>query len=218
MAVAQPGTGALSGPPRLRAAYAAAFAGALVFLAVAAWTQVARRDLDVVHDTLSMYLHGPWGLLLRWAYGALASAVIVLGTALYHHVQRPRRSAAVLLLWCFAALGLLGVAVGDSWLPAEAPLLWPFVHGVAAMTAFLCASVGLLLQAWYLRAAAGWERRGRLLWGWAWLAFVLLWGHVLLRAIPRGAGQKLVIVVIVGWLLCAAWTGWRMARRTRGPA
>ena len=214
MAGAQSGSGALK-VLTLRAAYATAFAGAFAFLSVAAFTQGARSDLDVARDTLSMYLHGPWGLALRGAYGLLAFALVVLGAALHRHAHGPRRSMAAPLLWVIAALGLMGVAVGDSWLPGHAPLLWPLVHGLSAMTAFLCASVGLLLQAWYLRVAAGWERRGRLLWWWAWLGFALLWGHVLLRGTPRGAGQKLVIVVIVGWLLCVAWTGWRKAGGTR---
>lgn len=215
MAAAPSGAGALS-RPLLRAAYATVMAGGSCFLAVAAFTQFARTDLDISRDTLSLYLHGPWGLMLRCMYGLLAGSVIVLGAALYRHADGPRRSAAAPLLWGVAALGLLGVAVGDSWLPGYAPLVWPLVHGVSAMTAFLCAAVGLLLQAWYLRVAPGWERCGRVLWGWAWLAFVLLWCHVLLREAPRGAGQKLVIVVIVGWLLWAAWTGWRTARRTPG--
>jgi len=215
MAAAQSGSGALN-RLLLRAAYATVMAGASCFLAVAAFTQFVRGDLDISRDTLSLYLHGPWGLTLRCMYGVLAGSVVVLGAALYRHADGPRRSAAVPLLWALAALGLLGVAVGDSWLPTCAPLLWPLVHGVSAMTAFLCATVGLLLQAWYLRVAPGWKRGGRVLWGWAWLAFVLLWCHVLLREAPRGAGQKLVIVVIVGWLLCAAWIGWRRARHTHG--
>jgi hypothetical protein len=53
------------------------------------------------------------------------------------------------------------------------------------------------------------------LWWWAWLAFVLLWLHVLWRGPPRGAGQKLVIAVIVGWLLWLAWSSWRHARTPR---
>ncbi|MDR6093834.1 hypothetical protein QE373_001131 [Stenotrophomonas sp. SORGH_AS321] len=58
-------------------------------------------------------------------------------------------------------------------------------------------------------------RAATVLWWWAWLAFVLLWLHVLWRDPPRGAGQKLVIVVIVGWLLWLAWSGWRHARNAR---
>ena len=116
MAAAQSGSGALN-RLLLRAAYATVMAGASCFLAVAAFTQFVRGDLDISRDTLSLYLHGPWGLTLRCMYGVLAGSVVVLGAALYRHADGPRRSAAVPLLWALAALGLLGVAVGDSWLP-----------------------------------------------------------------------------------------------------
>jgi len=154
-------------------------------------------------------------LALRAAYCLLALAIAVLGIALYRGSIGPRRSAAAPLLFTVSALGLATVAIGDSWLPEATPLLAPFIHGVAANTAFLCASVGMLLQAWYLRREPGWQSAAGLLWGWAWLAFVLLWLHVLWRAgPPRGLGQKAVIVVIVGWLLYLALALYRRGRRT----
>ena len=199
----------------LRRASGIAMVALLLFVATALWTQFARSDLDWVKATLSLYLHGPWGLALRTAYCLLALAIVVLGLSMYRYMRGPRRSTAAPLLFVVAGLGLAGVAVGDSWLPERAPLAWPLVHALSAMTAFLCASVGMLLQAWYLRREPGWKRMAALLWWWAWLAFVLLWLHVLWRGPPRGAGQKLVIAVIVGWLLWLAWSGWRHARSAR---
>lgn len=196
----------------LRLSSGVALGALAMFLAIALWTQFMRDDLDWVQATLSLYLHGRWGLALRVAYCLLALAIMVLALALYRHGRGPRRSAAAPLLFAWAALGLAGVAVGDSWLPELAPLAWPLVHGVSAITAFLCASVAMLLQAWYLRREPGWQRVAGVLWWWAWLAFVLLWMHVLWRGPPRGAGQKLVIAVIVAWLLCLAWNGWRYGR------
>lgn len=152
------------------------------------------------------------GLALRAAYCLLALAITLLGIALYRGSIGPRRSAAAPLLFTVSALGLATVAIGDSWLPEATPLLAPFIHGLAANTAFLCASVGMLLQAWYLRREPGWQSAAGLLWGWAWLAFVLLW----LRAVAWRAaalGQKVVIVVIVGWLLYLAVALYRRSRR-----
>jgi len=198
---------------RARPAALLALVALLLFVATALWTQFVRTDLDWVRATLSLYLHGPWGLALRTAYCLLALAIAVLGIALYRGSRGPRRSAAAPLLFSVAALGLATVAIGDSWLPQLAPLVAPLVHGLAANTAFLCASVAMLLQAWYLRREPGWQRSAALLWAWAWLAFVLLWVHVLWReGPPRGLGQKLVIVVIVGWLLQLALS---LYRRTR---
>ncbi len=198
-------------PPHVAATMAVV--ALVLFVATASWTQFARDDLDWVQATLSLYLHGPWGLALRTAYCLLAAAIAVLGLSVYRHSLGPRRSAAAPLLFVLAALGLLGVAIGDSWLPGLAPLVAPLVHGVAAMTAFLSASVAMLLQAWYLRREPGWQGHARVLWPWAWAAFALLWLHVVWRASPRGLGQKLVIVVIVGWLLWLAIALWRQPQR-----
>jgi len=193
----------------LRTASGVALFALAGFIVIALSTQFLRDDLDWMQATLSLYLRGPWGLMLRLAYALLALALVLLGTALFRYARGPRRSGAAPLLFAMAALGLVGVAVGDSWLPTHAPLVWPLIHGVAANTAFLCASVAMLLQAWHLRCEPGWERRATRLWWWAWLAFGLLWMHVLWRAPPRGAGQKLVIAVIVAWLVAVAWAGWR---------
>jgi hypothetical protein len=187
-----------------------------LFVATALWTQWARDDLDWVQATLSLYLHGPWGLALRTAYCVLALAIMLLAVSLHANSCSPRRSAAAPLLFWVAALGLMGVAIGDSWLPERAPLLAPLVHGVSANTAFLCVSVAMLLQSWYLRADPRWRGWAGPAWWWAWGCFVLLWLHVLWRGPPRGAGQKLVIAVVLVWLVSVAWQLWRQARRERG--
>ncbi len=184
-----------------------------LFVATALWTQWARDDLDWVQATLSLYLHGPWGLALRTAYCVLALAIMLLAVSLYANSRSPRRSAAAPLLFWVAALGLMGVAIGDSWLPERAPLLAPLVHGLSANTALLCVSVAMLLQSWYLRADPRWRDWAAPAWWWAWLCFALLWLHVLWRGPPRGAGQKLVIAVVVVWLVSVAWQLWRQARR-----
>ncbi|MNN72101.1 hypothetical protein D3C81_1881060 [compost metagenome] len=87
------------------------------------------------------------------------------------------------------------------------------MHGLAANTAFVCVSVAMLLQSWYLRADPHWSGWAAPAWWWAWLCFLLLWLHVLWRGPPRGAGQKLVIAAIVLWLLVVALLAWRQSRR-----
>ena len=108
---------------RARPVAVLALVALLLFVATALWTQVARSDLDWVRATLSLYLHGPWGLALRAAYCVLALAIAALGVALYRGSIGPRRSAAAPLLFTVSALGLATVAIGDSWLP-EAPRCW----------------------------------------------------------------------------------------------
>ncbi len=205
---------AVRSPSRAHASIALlALLALCAFVLTALWTQWARDDLDWVQATLSLYLHGPWGLALRTAYCVLAVAIMLLAWSLHAGLQSPRRSAAAPLLFGVAGLGLMGVAVGDSWLPERAPLLAPLVHGLAANTAFLCVSVAMLLQSWYLRADPRWSRWAVPAWWWAWLCFALLWLHVLWRGPPRGAGQKLVIAAVVLWLAVVALQQWRQARR-----
>ena len=198
---------------RARPVAVLALVALLLFVATALWTQVARSDLDWVRATLSLYLHGPWGWRCAlptacWRWPLRHSALRCIAAASAHGAVRPHRCCSRFPPWAAT------VAIGDSWLPEATPLLAPFIHGLAANTAFLCACVGMLLQAWYLRREPGWQPAADLLWGWAWLAFVLLWLHVLWRAgPPRGLGQKVVIAVIVGWLLYLATALYRRSRQ-----
>ncbi len=185
-----------------------------LFLACAVWLQFARTDLDWVRATLSLYLHGPHGLLLRIAYCLLAVAILVLAAGLYAQMPvGPARRGLPVALFGVAGVGLAGVAIGDSWLPQSAPLLAPLVHGLSAQTAFLCVSVAMLVQAWCFGRAPDWRPGQRLAWYWAWLAFIALWVHVLWRGSPRGLGQKGVILLVVGWLLWVAWGMWRRSHK-----
>ena len=185
----------------------------LAFSLIAIALQFARDDLDWVRATLSLYLHGPYGLLLRVAYCLLAMAIAALGVMLYRQAGGPARRGLPAALFVVAGLALATVAIGDSWLPQHAPLLAPLLHGLAAQTAFLCVTVAMLLQAWCFGRDPRWQHLQRLAWWWAWLAFAGLWLHVLWRDSPRGLGQKLVIATVVGWLLFVALASWRRSRK-----
>ncbi|KRG70317.1 membrane protein [Stenotrophomonas terrae] len=185
----------------------------LAFSLIAIALQFARDDLDWVRATLSLYLHGPYGLLLRVAYCLLATAIAVLGVMLYRQASGPARRGLPAVLFAVAGVALATVAIGDSWLPQHAPLLAPLLHGLAAQTAFLCVTVAMLLQAWCFSRDPNWQHLQRLAWWWAWVAFAGLWLHVLWRDSPRGLGQKLVIATVVGWLLLVALASWRRSRK-----
>ncbi|QNH17583.1 hypothetical protein HEP74_02738 [Xanthomonas sp. SS] len=194
-----------------RAAGALATLLCLLFLGVALALQLLRADLHWQQATLSLYLHGPGGLLLRIVYVLLAAGIVALAAGLYAQAPPSARSAAPLLLFAVAALGLCGVAIGDSYLPQRVPLLAPLLHGLFAQTAFLCATSAMLLQSAWLRRQAPWQGRAGMLLALAVAAFVALWVHVLWRAPPRGLTQKLAIVLILAWLLLVAYRLWRPA-------
>jgi hypothetical protein len=192
-------------------AAAIALAGMLAFLATGIAAQCLRPDLDWVRVPNSFYLIGPWGGMVRAGYYALALALALFGAGAYCALTAEARSAAPLLLFVAggAALALTALATTDTW--NHPPTLHGYVHGVAAQSAFLCTATAMLLQAWRLRGDARWRRWFGPAFAYATLCFVLLWVQAFWRTLPRGLGQKALILLMLGWLLAAAW------RLLRGP-
>ena len=135
-----------------RVAALVAILGALLFLGVAGGLQLVRDDLAWAQATLSQYLLGPYGLLLRTMYCLLAVAIVALALGLYAQLAPRARSAAPVLLLCTGAMALAGVAVGDSWLPLPA--------GRPLVGRLLRAAVGACIVA-AGRAGMGAETAGR---------------------------------------------------------
>ena len=183
-----------------------AILGALLFLGVAGGLQLVRDDLAWQQATLSQYLLGPYGLLLRTMYCLLAIAIVALAMGLYVQLAPRARSAAPALLLGTGALALAGVAIGDSWLPQVAPDFHRMFHPVCAITAFLCVVSGMVLQAWRFRLDAAWRHRFPLAATWSVACFVLLWVHALWPPAGHGWVQKLLVALIVSaMLLAGAW-------------
>lgn len=199
-----------------RLAGLAAMAGAVGFLLVAGSLQLARSDLDWQQATLSQYLLGPWGLLLRTTYCVLAATIVMLAVGLYAQLSANARSAAPLLLFCIGAVALAGVAIGDSWLPQAAPEFHHWFHHTCAIAAFLCVTTGMLLQAWRFRLDEAWRRHFPLAAAWSSVCYALLWVHALWPPAGQGWVQKLLIALIV----IAMWLGgrwlWRAASGAMG--
>ncbi len=183
-----------------------AILGALLFLGVAGGLQLVRDDLAWQQATLSQYLLGPYGLLLRTMYCLLAIAIVALAMGLYVQLAPRARSAAPALLLGTGALALAGVAIGDTWLPQVAPDFHRMFHPVCAITAFLCVVSGMVLQAWRFRLDAAWRHRFPLAATWSVACFVLLWVHALWPPAGHGWVQKLLVALIVSaMLLAGAW-------------
>ncbi len=189
----------------------AAMAGATLFLLVAGSLQVVRDDLDWQRATLSQYLLGPWGLVLRTTYCVLAVTIVVLAFGLHAQLSAKARSAAPVLLFCIGAVALAGVAIGDSWLPQVAPDFHHWFHHTCAITAFLCVTTGMVLQAWRFRLDAAWRRHFPLAAAWSITCYALLWVHALWPPAGHGWVQKLLILLIVTAMLLAGSWLWRAA-------
>lgn len=182
----------------------------LVFSLTAMAVECLRADLHWQDAPLSLYLLGPWGHWLQAAYVVLALALIVLGAGYYLGRRGQRRSAAPWFLFSCAGVGLCVTALAHSNLAGSPPTLQGFVHGVAAQAAFLCVTVAMLLQSYWLRMDPHWHFRACWLLGLAGLCFVAIWVDALWRGMPRGLEQRLVIVLILTWLTLAA--GWLVRR------
>lgn len=190
--------------PRL--AGTVAMAGTATFATACIAWQFLRPDLDWVRAPMSFYLLGPAGWGLQAAYGALAVALLALAGGYYRGLPRPARSGAPLLLFCMGSVALVVTALARSNLPSAAPTLEGWVHATAASAAFLTVTTAMLLQSWRLRGAGALSQRWQTAFALAAVCFLALWLHVLWPDLPRGAGQKAVIALIVGWLgLAAHW-------------
>ncbi len=199
--------------PAIRLAAGSAIVGAVLFLLVAGALQIVRHDLSWPQATLSQYLSGPYGLLLRIAYCLLAGTIVLLAMGLRAQLSPQARSGAPVLLFCLGAAALAGVAVGDSWLPAFAPEFHRWFHHTCAITAFLCVTAGMLLQAWRFRLDAAWRSHFPLAAAWSLACFVLLWVHALWAPAGKGWVQKLLIASIVAAMLLAGTWLWRASTR-----
>ena len=199
--------------PAIRLAAGSAIVGAVLFLLVAGALQIVRQDLSWPQATLSQYLSGPYGLLLRTAYCLLAATLVLLAMGLRAQLSPQARSGAPVLLFCLGAAALAGVAVGDSWLPAFAPEFHRWFHHTCAITAFLCVTAGMLLQAWRFRLDAAWRSHFPLAAAWSLACFALLWIHALWAPAGTGWVQKLLIASVVAAMLLAGTWLWRASAR-----
>ena len=196
---------------------AVTLAAVVVFAATCTAAQCLRADLDWMQVPLSFYLIDDYGALVRAAYFVLAVGLAALGAGWYCAMSPGARSAAPLLLFAVAAVALCVTAVAHTNTAAQPSTWHGFVHGVAAQTTFLCTTVAMLLQGWRLRGDVRWRHRFVPAFAGAAACFAGLWVQALWRDVPRGLTQKLLIVMILAWLACAAWWLWRGGARTSGP-
>jgi hypothetical protein len=198
----------------MRAIGLIAFAGVVAFFVICAAAQLLRTDLDWIATPLSLYLTGPGGYVVKVAYIGLSVSLLLIGYGFYRKLAPEARSAAPLLLFSVAGVALSVTALSEIPAAADPTGIHAYVHGIAAMTTFLCVTVAMLLQSWRLRGDARWRGSLRLALALALAAFVALWIYTLARGLPRGLMQKGVIVLILTWLGWASLALWRREAAT----
>lgn len=192
---------------------AIALTGVATFAAACGATQLLRTDYNVLGTPLSFYVLGPYGGAVEAGYFALAAGLVAFGIGWYRALARDARSAAPLLLFVLGAIALAVTAVESTDVPGRPPTLHGFLHIVAAGATFICVTVAMLLQSWRLRHDPHWRPRFRSAFTLAAITFAALWIYALVKPIPRGLAEKVVVALILAWLWRAAW--W-LARGRKG--
>ncbi|HEY9131445.1 MAG TPA: DUF998 domain-containing protein [Dyella sp.] len=188
-----------------------AMTGIAAFVLTSLFAQFLRSDLNWARVPNSFYLIGPYGEMVQAGYVAMSVALILLAVGGYVALSAPARSAAPALLFVAGGAALTVTAMAHTDVMGRPPTLQGYVHGIAAQTAFLSTTVAMMLQAWRLRGDPNWRRWFKPAFSYAAVCFLLMWVQAFWRELPRGASQKLLIVLIAGWLMLAAY------RLYRGP-
>jgi len=180
----------------------AAMLGLAFFFITSLALQFARTDLDWYNTHLSFYLLGPYSGWLIGAYSALAAAILCVGVGAYLALDAATRRRLPLILFVVAAASVCVVALAHTDThETPGPTTHGIVHNVAALAAFLCVTFAMLLQSWGFRGDSRWRRHFTPAFVLAAGAFIALWFYGLWTALPRGASQKFVILLIVLWLM-----------------
>ncbi|MGH8182978.1 MAG: DUF998 domain-containing protein [Rhodanobacteraceae bacterium] len=205
--IAQPGPDAVA-----RTVGLIALIGVSVFAITCGAAQFLRTDYNWLGMPLSFYVLGPYGRMVEAGYFVLAPGLVALGIGWYHALDRSARRAAPLLLFVLGAIALVVTAVEFTDMPERPHTLHGSIHVLAAAVTFFSVTIAMLLQSWRLRTDPRWRHRFRSAFTLAAITFVALWVYALERAIPRGIGEKVVIVLILAWLWRAGW--WLARDRT----
>lgn len=183
-----------------------ALVGVAVFAITCGAAQILRTDYNFLGVPLSFYVLGPYGGMVEAGFYVLAPGLAALGIGWYRALARGARSAAPLLLFVSAGIALCVTAAEFTDIPGRPHTLHGFIHVIAAGVTFMCVTVAMLLQSWRLRFDPHWRNRFLPAFVLAAITFVALWIYALVKAVPRGLGEKIVIALILLWLWRAA--GW----------
>lgn len=203
---------ATSGDRPVRVDTISSACGGIALVGVAAITviclavQFLRTDLNWITTEMSLYVIGPWGSFVQASFFAPAPGLAALGFAWHHTLlRRQAGSFASFALFLAAAVAL---CVTGAFVPDKTA--WPVtVHGAihqwAAFGTFVFATTGMVLQSWWFRYDPHWRKHFPDAFTLAMITIVYFWIYALIRPIPRGIGEKVVIGLVLLWVWRAAW-------------
>ncbi len=190
-----------------------ALAGVAAITVICIAVQFMRTDLDWITTEMSIYVIGPWGGFVQASFFAPAPGLAAVGFA-WHRTLLRRKAGSIasfaLFLVAAVALCFTGAFVPDK-------TAWPVtlhgaIHQWAAFGTFVCATTAMVLQSWWFRYDPHWRKHFPDAFALATITIVYFWMYALIKSIPRGIGEKVVIGLVLLWVWRAAW--WLVRNRS----
>lgn len=183
-----------------------ALAGVAAITVICIAVQFMRTDLDWITTEMSIYVIGPWGGFVQASFFAPAPGLAAVGFAWHRTLLRRKAGSIVsfaLFLVAAVALCFTGAFVPDK-------TAWPVtlhgaIHQWAAFGTFVCATTAMVLQSWWFRYDPHWRKHFPDAFALATITIVYFWMYALIKSIPRGIGEKVVIGLVLLWVWRAAW-------------
>ena len=177
-----------------------AMLGLAFFFITSLVLQFARTDLDWYTTAISFYLLGRYSGWLVAAYFGLGAAILAVGLGAYLALGTAARRLPT-VLFAVGAIAVCVVALAHTDTHESGHTVVGAIHLLAAATAFLCVTIAMLLQSWSFKHDPRWKAHFLRAFVLAVVTFVALWLYALWHALPTGATQKTVILLIVLWLM-----------------
>lgn len=177
--------------------------------------QFLRSDLNWITTSLSLYVEGPYGAAVRGSFFAAALGIAGLGAGWHRALERHPHSDAAWALFIAAAIALCSTATFTTD-PTQHPVtLHGAIHQWSAFGTFVFVTTAMLLQSWCLIRRCNWTLRCIEIFTVAIIAVIYFWTFALVKSIPRGLGEKVVIGLVLYWLWRGGFWLARARRATR---
>ncbi|MGH8125665.1 MAG: DUF998 domain-containing protein [Rhodanobacteraceae bacterium] len=191
--------------PLVRALGIIALIGVAMISVVCLLVQFLRTDLDWITTSMSLYVAGPYGDWVQASFFAPVPGIAALGIGWYRSLDRNARSVIPLVLFVVAAVALCVLASFTADATQQPVTLHGLIHQWATFGTFVCITTAMLVQSWLMHRDPRCRGRCSAALTIAAIAVVYFWIYALVKPIPRGLGEKVVIGLVLLWLWRASW-------------